>query len=99
MNFKLISPLKMPSEPSLYLFLLIKDLVTAMKNLRLLTFEAEYPLTVDQLRKVINGGAIPQNERLTSMTLEYLGCNYDIGDKLELQAFVMNKYPWITLKI
>ena len=94
-----MAPFKLPSEHSLYLFLLVKDLVTSLKALRTLRFEAEYLLTLDQLRKVITGGVVPENERLTSLTLEYVGCNYEIGDKLELREFVLKRYPWISLKI
>lgn len=70
-DIRLLAPFKLPSEHSLYLFLLVKDLVASLKALRSLRFEADYLLTIDQLRKVITGGAVPENERLTALTLEY----------------------------
>ena len=86
----------MPSEPSLFLFMLLKDLVGApwIKRLTTIVFDSDYLLTVEQLKKVITGGSVsPQFERLRPLKLEYLGCNYDIRDKLELRQWVERRYP------
>ncbi|TNV81926.1 hypothetical protein FGO68_gene1292 [Halteria grandinella] len=97
-SFKLIAPIKLPSEQSLFLYLLLKELCEN-PTLNKIVIESEYTLFPDQLKKAIGGGNLGTGERLWGLEIEYLGCKYGVEDQLELYKFLSLRYPWVKLTI
>ena len=53
-----------------------------------ITFEAEYLLSMDQIRRIVE-------KRLDILKIEYRGSMYDIGERLEIRQENELKRPWV----
>ena len=79
-SFRISTPQKLPSEISIFLCSMLRDLTSTVffPNITYIAFECEYLLNKDQLKRVIE-------KRLQILKLEYVGSQYDIGDRLEIR--------------